>query len=60
MLTFIAPKEVSDMRKKVCMRCPYYHEVAGACTVCKCLVALKTKLSEASCPTGRWQRFKGE
>lgn len=60
MYTLITPKEVQERRMKICKRCPHYVEVVGACKVCKCVVALKTKLSAASCPTGRWQRYKEE
>lgn len=59
MYTLMAPKEIQELRMRACKRCPHLHETTGVCKVCKCVVALKTRLADASCPTGRWAKHKG-
>lgn len=39
-------------RLAVCNGCP--NQMAGACTKCGCIIKLKVKYEESSCPVGKW------
>jgi hypothetical protein len=47
-----ADNQMAKNRLEVCHACP--HLMAGACTKCGCVVRLKVKYEESSCPIGKW------
>lgn len=48
----VSPESTSEIRLVFCDRCVEFR--AGYCKLCKCNMALKTKLIEARCPKGLW------
>lgn len=48
--------EVQKKRMSVCKKCPFYIKVTHQCKKCGCIMNLKTKLSDAYCPVGKWQQ----
>ena len=51
MVMFVS-KDVALARKQECEVCPARATIF--CSECGCLVAAKVRLSQASCPLGRW------
>ena len=47
-------KETANTRMNICLKCPELLSVTHQCKKCGCLMDLKTKLIEASCPLGKW------
>lgn len=45
-----APAVVADERMAICKDCEYYHAESKRCTVCGCIMPLKTKVAKAECP----------
>ena len=46
--------EEKNKRLSICMECPRYVKVTSQCLECGCVMKLKTKLAQASCPLGKW------
>lgn len=46
--------EISSARLDICKLCPEYIKSTTQCKKCGCIMALKTKLNNASCPLGKW------
>jgi len=49
-----ATTKVVQERMLVCTSCPEYIELTSQCKKCGCIMQLKTKLKEATCPLGKW------
>lgn len=49
--------KVSEERMKICNSCDML--VKGLCKSCGCFMPLKTKISHASCPLGKWGQHNG-
>lgn len=45
---------VADSRLNICKTCPELIELTKQCKKCGCFMSLKTKLSNAICPMGKW------
>lgn len=43
---------MQEQRLKICHECE--HHAFGICRICYCIVSLKTKLENATCPKGKW------
>jgi hypothetical protein len=52
------PEEVKEKRFDICKECPFFIKMTGTCKKCGCFMDAKTKLSEASCPVGKWKAVK--
>lgn len=46
--------EVSQKRLDICKECPRFIKTTTQCKECGCIMRLKTKLPNASCPLGKW------
>ena len=46
--------EISRSRMAICEYCPELIKATKQCKKCGCLMHLKTKLPNASCPIGKW------
>jgi hypothetical protein len=47
----------SDLREKrlsICSSCPSFISATKQCMNCGCIMPLKTKLKDATCPLGKW------
>lgn len=47
-------EDTSARRYSVCLECPELINMTKQCKKCGCLMHLKTKLKEATCPIGKW------
>lgn len=52
-----APQNVIKMRLEICHACPEFINPTTQCKKCGCVMQLKTKLKEAECPIGKWQKI---
>lgn len=43
-----------DARNAACRACPKYLPASDQCSVCTCVISLKSQLSTESCPEGKW------
>jgi hypothetical protein len=48
--------EIAEQRLAICKECPELVSATSQCKKCGCLMNLKTKLPNASCPIGKWDR----
>jgi hypothetical protein len=46
--------EVAESRMSICLSCPFLFKISKQCRKCGCMMNLKTKLPNASCPEGHW------
>ena len=53
----IHDQEVLDMRWDLCKGCEFLNE-SNKCEKCGCFMKVKHKLAQASCPIGKWDRYK--
>tara|TARA_R110000751_G_scaffold78371_1_gene158081 strand:+ start:716 stop:1120 length:405 start_codon:yes stop_codon:yes gene_type:complete len=53
---FFVTDEVYKDRMAVCKSCIYYSKVLGNCTVCKCFMKIKSRISSQSCPQKFWDK----
>lgn len=44
------PKEEQERRLALCQSCPKFNSEKGTCTLCGCIMSIKTRLAKASCP----------
>jgi hypothetical protein len=47
-------EEESQKRLSICQECPRFVKATTQCLECGCIMKLKTKLKQASCPIGKW------
>jgi hypothetical protein len=48
------PEEEAKRRLSFCETCPSLIKFTHQCKECGCFMKLKTKLSKAECPLGKW------
>ena len=53
---FFVPNEVYEDRIAICKGCVYYSSLLGNCTVCKCFMKIKSRISSQSCPQKFWDK----
>lgn len=49
-----ASEEVASARFAACVSCEHLLKTTNQCKKCGCLMHLKTKLADATCPVGKW------
>ena len=47
-------EEQTNKRLEICHSCDFFYKPVGICRKCGCVMKLKTKLQEATCPIGKW------
>lgn len=47
-------QEEADRRLSICQKCPEFFHPIKQCKKCGCLMKMKTKLKEATCPINKW------
>jgi uncharacterized secreted protein with C-terminal beta-propeller domain len=47
-------EDISNKRYSICQSCPELIKLTKQCKKCGCFMAVKTKLSLAECPIGKW------
>ena len=38
----------------ICKQCKYYRSITDQCKICNCIMLLKTKLNNSTCPEFKW------
>ena len=46
--------EESQKRLELCKSCENYISSITMCSICHCIMPLKTKIADLSCPIGKW------
>jgi hypothetical protein len=46
--------EVAEKRLSICEGCTKFIKLSTQCKECGCIMKMKTKLPNASCPLGKW------
>lgn len=46
--------EKSSERFSICKACPELIKLTSQCKKCGCMMKIKTKMAEATCPIGKW------
>lgn len=46
--------ELIDKRMSLCLECPELISITKQCKKCGCFMSVKTKLTNAVCPIGKW------
>lgn len=54
----IEDKDIIAKRLEICKACPELIQATSQCKKCGCVMTLKTKLSSAECPIGKWAAEK--
>lgn len=47
-------QEMYDQRMSICRTCENFKERTQRCGLCHCFMNMKTRLSGANCPIGKW------
>lgn len=50
----LAEAELANERLKVCQKCDAYQKLLKKCSVCGCMLELKTRMVRAECPLQLW------
>ena len=53
---FFVTNKVYEDRMAICKSCVYYSKTLGNCTVCKCFMKIKSRISSQSCPQKYWDK----
>ena len=38
----------------ICKQCKHYRSITDQCKICNCIMLLKTKLNNSTCPEFKW------
>jgi hypothetical protein len=55
----IAPRRVARERMAICEECPRYISEKMQCSICQCIMPLKTTMSNMKCPIDKWAEYRG-
>jgi hypothetical protein len=47
-------QDIAEDRMDVCRSCEHFLKMTGQCKKCGCIMAIKSKLPNATCPIGKW------
>jgi hypothetical protein len=47
-------QDIAEDRMNVCRSCEHFLKMTGQCKKCGCIMAIKSKLPNATCPIGKW------
>lgn len=53
----IAPKAVSAGRMTICESCEHYIPEKTQCSICQCIMPIKTTLANMRCPKDKWVEY---
>lgn len=49
-------ESIQESRMQICLSCPELTKLTKQCKKCGCFMEFKTRLSNAECPIGKWNR----
>jgi hypothetical protein len=47
-------KVLQKERMNTCKQCQFYRKIPMQCSICKCIMPIKTRIAEESCPIQKW------
>jgi hypothetical protein len=47
-------EEIKEHRLSICRQCPEYIKLTTQCKKCGCIMEIKTRLENATCPIDKW------
>ena len=53
---FFVPDDIYEDRIAICKGCVYYKKLLGNCSVCKCFMKIKARISSQECPQKFWSK----
>ena len=53
---FFVTNEVYEDRIAICRSCVYYKKLLGNCSICKCFMKVKARISNQHCPQKYWDK----
>lgn len=53
-------EEIQKLRMDICKSCEFLIKSTNQCKKCGCFMHLKTQLSKAECPIGKWHKEEVE
>ena len=53
----IYDEDIINKRWSECEECEHLIRATNQCNVCKCMMKLKTRVSNAKCPVGKWDKY---
>lgn len=51
------PEAVQKSRYEICLSCPHFQTLLKTCSICHCIMPLKTKLPNQRCPIKKWDKY---
>jgi hypothetical protein len=51
---------IAQARYDICKACEHFNNTLYICKQCGCLMKMKVKLENSSCPINKWQSTAGE
>lgn len=57
-IDIFVPNDVQQERYNICLDCEHFYELLKNCKICGCVMPLKTKLKNVSCPINKWDKYK--
>lgn len=51
------PESTFEERMDICRSCEHFIKLTSQCKRCGCFMNVKTKLTNASCPEGKWHQI---
>lgn len=56
-IDLFVPDHVQNERYNICLGCEHFYSLLKNCKICGCVMPLKTKLKQASCPIKKWDKY---
>lgn len=53
----LAPRKVAKERLEVCQSCDRYIPENMQCSICQCIMPLKTTMANMKCPIDKWTEY---
>jgi len=55
---FFVPNKIYEDRIAICRGCKFYVSLLGNCSICKCFMKVKARISNQYCPQKYWDKTK--
>lgn len=56
----LVPRDVRLNRLELCHSCDRYLSKSDQCSLCLCIMGIKTSFANMRCPLDKWEEYKGE
>ena len=53
---FFVTQKIYDERIAICKGCTHYFKLTGNCKICKCFMAIKSRIGSQGCPKKFWSK----